>query len=78
MIKLVETYTFPPSNNRYVQPERIDVYYDEERDLYFETPVRSKIDIERGNLMLEKIIEAAKENDISPEYYIREFAVEDN
>ncbi len=80
MIKLVlvESYILPPSNNGYVQPERIDVYYDEEHNSYFETPVWSEIDIERGELILEEIIEGAKENNVSPEYYIREFGVEGN
>jgi hypothetical protein len=78
MLKLVESRILPPSNNGYVQPERIDVYYDEERNFYVETPVWSKIDIKRGELILEEIIEGAKENNVSTEYYIQEFGVEDN
>jgi len=57
----------------YRQPIRIETYYDSETGMHYEHPIYSSKVYAEVDALLNEILQGAEDNDIDPEYYIREF-----
>lgn len=63
--------------NYYRQPISIETARCPISGILYEYPIWSDEDIVEGQNLLNEILEGAKESEVKPEYYIKEFLVEE-